>query len=373
MWVVSPRHIILLVCVAVCFSVAVATYEGVHVDVSKAHKAATATKAHTQAQTHQKQHVSHRVEDTLAQRMNSDMADHARLLFRSLDHDFDKKISSDDVKKSQKVLNKHLPGVTVTEFLEFVKLADKDKDHKLDRKEFVNGLAEGFGHTDLIQVDSKAGFLGAVGKFIGNLFKKKPDPNAVGHTEDACVICQYLVERIETNVKTAGILGNFGGEGRINGFQQSFLEIEQTVTPQQQDNNNNNNNNHDNNDNDNVAFVEVQTEVSSNPVSIGSVGSISSSRQTSRYQRQMERQKFNEIYRIADITFDDVCEQGMPNTFYETCKKMYSVQSDIVDGLRYQYRPADICFRIKVCEEESYITKGLHSRYQKPKKKGFFG
>jgi len=93
-------------------------------------------------------------------------------------------------------------------------------------------------------------------------------------------------------------------------------------------------------------------------------GIIGSTRQSTRVQRQLERQKYNEIYRVVDISLDDVCEQGMPNSFYGFCKQIYKVQSDVVDGLRYQYRPSDICFRIGMCPKGSYITKGIHSRYK---------
>jgi hypothetical protein len=44
------------------------------------------------------------------------------------------------------------------------------------------------------------------------------------------------------------------------------------------------------------------------------------------------------------------------------CKAIYKTQATIVDGLRYQYRPADICYRVGMCGVKSYITTGIHGK-----------
>jgi hypothetical protein len=141
------------------------------------------------------------------------------------------------------------------------------------------------------------------------------------------VLCQYVVERAETNVKQAGVIP------AMSAGVSSFLEEK----------------------------VEVKSK---DPFDAVGAAIIGSTRQSTRVQRQLERQKYNEIYRVVDITLDDVCEQGMPSAFYGYCKQVYQVQADIVDGLRYQYRPADICFRVGMCGPTSYITRGIHSRYK---------
>ena len=110
-------------------------------------------------------------------------------------------------------------------------------------------------------------------------------------------------------------------------------------------------------------FLEVGA-TAADPYDAAAGGIIAATRESTRVQRQMERQKYNEIYRVVDITLDDVCEQSMPSAFYGFCKQIYQTQSDVVEGLRYQYRPADICFRVGMCGKDSYITKGIHSRYQ---------
>jgi hypothetical protein len=139
--------------------------------------------------------------------------------------------------------------------------------------------------------------------------------------------------------------------------------------------------------------MTVRARTAQTPFDTAAASIIGATRQSTRYQRQLERQKYNEIYRVMDITLDDVCEQGMPNRFYgyvsaaqrrparkalsilgvsayPQCLAIYQMQSDIVDGLRYQYRPTDICFRVNMCGKKSYITLGIHSRYRAGGKKG---
>jgi len=174
-----------------------------------------------------------------------------------------------------------------------------------------------------------------VGNNIKNVFNKVT--GKVDASNDGCVLCQYICERAETNVKQSGVIPALTG---AQAGPSIFLETESTAL--------------------------LQVEESQSPFDVAAANIIGSTRLSTRYQRQLERQKYNEIYRVVDITLDDVCEQGMPNSFYQFCKQIYQSQSDVVDGLRYQYRPADICFRVGMCGKGSYITQGIHSRYQQP-------
>ena len=165
----------------------------------------------------------------------------------------------------------------------------------------------------------------------------------VDNSDDACVMCQYIIERCETNVRQSGALAQMASAAAPSGV---YLELESKI---------------DGKEVEEPSFLETAAE---NPFDVAGAQIIGSTRQSTRFQRLLERQKFNEVYRVVDITLDDVCEQGMPNSFYGYCKMVYQVQSDVVDGLRYQYRPADICFRIGMCGKNSYITQGIHSRYK---------
>jgi len=246
-----------------------------------------------------------------------------------------------------------MPGVSLQEFKDFIALADKDHDGHLTREEFFHAIAEGLKQNQQQQNPSpqfleaeetvgkaKRGFIGAV---VDNLVNKATGflrglAGLIDKTQDGCVMCQYIVERVENNVKASGTLT--GAPGAFDDQDGVMLQVSDSESP---------------------ALVEVE---SASPFRQSGSAIIASSRQATRYQRQVERQKFNEIYRVADITLDDVCEQGMPNAYYGFCKSIYKVQSDIVDGLRYQYRPTDICFRVGMCAKNSYITKGIHSRYK---------
>jgi len=216
--------------------------------------------------------------------------------------------------------------------------------------------------------------LGGAKKAAGQLMRKVT--GGVDASEDACVMCQYILERCENNVKQSGVIPSMSGSGVFLELEQIALNSASGTDPAQadrftpftgtptmetpmmvqdadeepavplQD--------------DSTSFVETDQAYFDQTAA----GIIGSTRQSTRVQRQLERQKYNEIYRVVDITLDDVCEQGMPNSFYGYCKQIYKVQSDVVDGLRYQYRPADVCFRVGMCGKSSYITKGIHSRYK---------
>jgi len=263
--------------------------------------------------------------------LSNELLDRANLFFRSIDADFDKYVSIDDIDSTSPHLSQHVPGVTAAEFKAFIELADRNGDKKLDQDEFIEGLARGMKSASLIETDAnakKVGFLGDIANnaisHVKSAFRKMT--GQIDTSNDGCVMCQYIIERCETNIKQSGVIP------AITGAQSGpsvFLEIEQEQNP----------------------FDVVASNV------------IGNTRLSTRYQRQLERQKYNEIYRVVDITLDDVCEQGMPNSFYAHCKAVYQSQSDVVDGLRYQYRPSDICFRIGMCAKSSYITKGVHSRY----------
>jgi hypothetical protein len=327
--------------------------------------------------------TSTREEDPL----DHDLSDRANLLFRAMDKNHDRKVSEADVLASTAELEQHMPGISVPEFIEFISHADTDGDKALNREELIQGIANGIEMA--VQDDSpdqqetapdtlspglietgaatmsasrhrrnifkKAwGGIKKVGKAIGKGVKSLfgAGKNAVkdaaqkklqliDKSQDGCVMCQYIVERCETNVKQSGVIP---GMAQVVDPATIFLETESKPDPEP------------------TVLLEVeQKQVNYDFMAANIIGS---TRQSTRVQRQMERQKYNEIYRVVDITLDDVCEQGMPNRFYGYCKQIYKVQSDVVDGLRYQYRPTDICFRIGMCDKKSYITQGIHSRYK---------
>jgi len=291
--------------------------------------------------------MAERAPGRTAEVLNNRLSDKIGLIMRSMDADHDRQISVEDATLSPVALQQHFPGVSAQEFAAFIQTADENKDDKLSREELTAALANGLmdspefleigavreavhrtgvlRHHHMLTVDEQS-------RATESSEASRAAAPQVDVSQDSCVMCQYLVERMETNVKQAGIIPNMP-VGDQPGYETSFLEL------------------------------EAQTE-QKDPYDAVGAAVIGSTRQSTRLQRQMERQKYNEIYRVVDITLDDVCEQGMPNAFYGYCKQIYQVQSDIVDGLRYQYRPTDICFRVGMCGKQSYITKGIHSRYK---------
>jgi len=291
--------------------------------------------------------VSSRHEEVL----DNDLEERASMLFRRFDTDHDKKIGEDDIRRSEHVLAEQMPGITVPQFIQFMEKADLDNDKHMNHEEFVQALAQGLQEDkeevkapEFIEttetVSKSRGIFGDVvnnaKKHLKQAFNKAT--NNVDTSQDGCVMCQYVVERIDTNVKASGIIPGLGAPGPAPADAFAFLEVEKDTS-----------------------LVETAEKGAWHTIGASIIGS---SRQTTRYQRQLERQKYNEIYRVADITLDDVCEQGMPNKYYGFCKSIYKIQSDVVNGLRYQYRPQDICFRVGMCNKESYIAKGIHSRYR---------
>jgi len=316
--------------------------------------------------------------------LDHDLADRAHLFFRRMDTDRDKKIGVEDAKRGEAVLKEQMPDISVTDFIEFISQADHDHDAHLSRDEFMDALAKGLTPEtpELIETQAAAstsrskkarrtGFIGnfisAVGQNIKNKIKGAIDKitGNVDKSQDECVSCQYIVERIESNVKASGVINSMAATDPTYEDSQSSpqssvpslpssLPSSQSLSQSQSQSLSLS---------QSVSFLEVESE-KQNPFGRAGVTIINTAHASTRYQRLLERQRYNEIYRVADITLDDVCEQGMPTIFYGFCKALYKVQNDVVDGLRYQYRPPDICYRIGMCKKDSYITQGIHSRYK---------
>jgi len=252
------------------------------------------------------------------------------LLMRSMDKNHDKMLDEADVAASAKELRQHL-DVSKEQFMRFLRHADANQDGKANREEMLNAVgALVSGQESLLELGSgKPGLLRRAGNFIkrgikavANKIKQKLGGiPKIDTSHDGCVMCQYIVERVEKSVQAAGLWG---------------------------------------------ALIEEAATVRQIP-DVGAAQQISASRISTRQQRDIERQRYNSIYRIMDVTLDDVCEQAMPNAFYGYCKAVYQTQATIVDGLRYQYRPADICYRVGICAANSYITNGIHGKSRYPK------
>lgn len=318
-----------------------------------AHSAKEGLSAKIREEMENEQHLHSRfLMDTEDTKLAKQVAERSNLFFDAMDADKDGSITMEDVESAGDHLRKHAPGMEAKDFAAFLQLADENKDGKLNRHEFRQGLAKGIQASSMLETGETRRFIGAIGTGVGNLVKKginavksfgRKIMGKVNEGEDACVLCQYIVERCETNVKQSGVIPSLTGAAA---GPSVFLE-EESITEQAPA----------------MSLLEVQSE-QKNPFDLAASSIIGATRMSTRYQRQLERQKYNEIYRVVDITLDDVCEQGMPPAMYSHCKATYALQSDIVDGLRYQYRPADICFRIAMCKKDSYITKGIHSRYK---------
>lgn len=180
----------------------------------------------------------------------------------------------------------------------------------------------------------------AVTGFFG-IDKKKLSGKAAGVSDpnEACVLCQYIIERAETNVKTSGVLP---GPGNGASYAQAWANSQKSQGWQDPM----------------TTFLEVDSrEGAAFPG-----GGVDSRRAATHELRVQERAKYNQIYKIMDATLDDVCEQSMPPSGYQYCKAVYAIQADIVDGLRYQYRPSDICYKVGMCAKGSYITTGMHNQ-----------
>jgi len=80
-----------------------------------------------------------------------------------------------------------------------------------------------------------------------------------------------------------------------------------------------------------------------------------------QYFNALERQKFSEVYHVADLTLDHVCEQRMPNDFYKHCKRIYDEQGLIVNLFTRQFGTQSICSRIEMCRPVSYIKRAIHT------------
>jgi len=88
------------------------------------------------------------------------------------------------------------------------------------------------------------------------------------------------------------------------------------------------------------------------------------------YTRAVERQKFSEIYHMADMVLDRVCEASMPNDFYPVCTEIFKAQGAIANLLSRQTGVSTVCQRLNFCGSTSYVSTGIHTPRPRPRKIG---
>jgi len=186
----------------------------------------------------------------------------------------------------------------------------------------------------------------------------------VDTTEDGCIMCQYYLQRISNNVRAAGVLPTHvrARVDRNNDAQKygtgvvtsefdptytglrSLIELSSTHKQKQKQ----------------IPYPPRPWMSGANaPMGIP----IDSSQEPGyrNFFSQVERVLFTQIFHIMDLTMDDACEEATPNEFYKHCQAVLDKQDLVVQLVSREFKPEDICFRIKQCTPASYSEIGIHS------------
>jgi len=360
-----------------------------------------------------------------------EVSDEAGLFFRRLDADNDAKISEQDARARPEEIKKYMPDVSMQDFVEFIQIADQDKDGKLDRDELIDGLALGLSHSqssfvemfsDAVRTSSnekadvaivhantkpKGGKMGAhkdkaaKAKAMADAMKdapekmkqlKLPKPGDIDRSQDECILCQYVVERVINNVHWAGVLPMYrGGRPDRDGYDSTDLDdryspLDDSDSKERLEDYKLSQAQAQSSDAPPAAFIQeeqkitAQTQNTQAPLGQYAAGTGFAWRgagvaplyspftpiqaQQPGYRSwfsALERQKYSEIFHVADLTLDHVCEASMPNEFYKYCKLIFHGEGAIVNLVARQFGTSNICRRIEMCDSNSYIANMIHT------------
>jgi len=237
----------------------------------------------------------------------------------------------------------------------------------------------------------------------------------IDKSQDSCILCQYIVERISNNVHLAGILPQYSG-GRPQRVPHDELDLDpahqlaagvtDTADKEDEDESMRRSDSayrqhqariakmradmrkqarasaQQRRDRDQLppelldesSFLETGSAQFPHhiPLAVGVTQSPAVPFERSQpgyrsYTRAIERQKFSEIYHMADLVLDRVCEASMPNDFYPICSAVFKAQGAITNLLSRQVGVQTVCQRLNFCESTSYVSRGIHTPKPQPR------
>lgn len=175
--------------------------------------------------------------------------------------------------------------------------------------------------------------------------------------DDRCVLCQFIVERVQADLQVSGGLNPFFGSPIPPAPTVSLPKTAPTTELS-------------------ASFLEIGAKVKypRSKDGTGIILSIASNLYlenrrprvypllTDEYERSMSRQ----VFRVMDITLEQICEVNMPiHYFMLVCKNMYKEQETISKLIANQRNPVEICIQTKMCAATSYINVSTHSKFNK--------
>lgn len=197
--------------------------------------------------------------------------------------------------------------------------------------------------------------------------------------DDRCIMCQYLVGRMDLAIKSAGLMPF--GEARPNRNDRrkpedgSFLQVDTALLTQTS------------------AQTKAATSVSAsqwpyppmipngapnymakgpyaapipsykNPFWIpqGALPMDMKRPEYDQYYEGLEMQLFINMRHVTRLLMDNVCESAMPNQYYSHCRAVLKNERPILNLIGRQFKVQDICVNIAMCTRRSYIYKMKHT------------
>lgn len=186
--------------------------------------------------------------------------------------------------------------------------------------------------------------------------------NSQNANNDGCILCQYIVERLDRRIKEMGIVP--ASVARPNRDSKPRSTNPSLIESQSQSH----------------QFVFGMSEPApvtpSHPTYAGAYQSTTPSYPHPhnmpldvsdpgyhQYFDKLEWQLYQNINHAIDIAMDEVCESSMPNDYYQYCKIIFKRQDSVVNMLGRSFFPRDVCINLNVCNKSSYIFQMKHTAF----------
>jgi hypothetical protein len=270
-------------------------------------------------------------------------------MFDALDVDGDRFLSPGDIVSEPEAVTRHAGGLTPDSLLSFIAVADQDGDLRLNKREFAEGFAAGGQRNDAAAVLLEVGVQTQREQDQAQAAKPQvprpqpPEDPRIDRSQDRCILCQYVLERIVSNVQYAGIIPHVQG-GRPNRGSVDHVAENVAATIE------------------GPSLLQLSSTARQLPAWVGPPPPDNLDQPDyDQYFSALERQIYAEIYNVADRTLDQVCEGSMPNDYYPVCQEIFKKQGDIVSLVSRQFGAAAVCSKVGMCPPSSYINRQVHT------------
>jgi len=203
---------------------------------------------------------------------------------------------------------------------------------------------------------------------MGRMSRLSGAASRISMDDSQCVICQYLVQRVQGEMSRFTTLQG-AGAGDV-----TLLEVDATVQEQPS---------MDDDSGDRFAEDDAEDGIvppPSNPAAGGNVGTPKRFRLEDQLtvrppftrvdstvspspdpQREQERYVYEQMVQTVYDRLAGMCGTRLPEQFVPYCNNILQNFRQVAEGVRYGDRPDQICMRYDYCDSVSYIRSSPHN------------